>query len=205
MLQRVNEAFEAPWRITNELKRLAALPLIRLVFAANGVRWGRGWRIFGRPIIQRHRGSTIEIGDFADLRSWPRTNPLTPAHPVVLATRSSTAQISLGDYCWMTGAIVVAETSVQLGNRVFVGANVTIADTDFHPLDPEVRRSTPNAGLTAPVVIEDDVFIGMQSIILKGVTVGRGSVIGAASVVSRDVPPGTIVAGNPARVLRPVS
>jgi galactoside O-acetyltransferase len=60
------------------------------------------------------------------------------------------------------------------------------------------------AGKHAPVIIEDDVFVGMHSLILKGVTIGRGSVVGAGSVVSRDVPPGVIVAGNPAQVIRPI-
>jgi acetyltransferase-like isoleucine patch superfamily enzyme len=197
--------FDAPWRVTNELKRLAALPFVRLTFAVNGVKWGKGWRIFGRPIIQRYRGSTIEIGDYADFRSWPRTNPLVPMHPVVLATRSSHAVIRLGAHCGLTGSTIVAETSVWLGDRVFVGSNVTITDTDFHPLDASVRQQTPNRGETAPIIIEDDVFVGMNSLVLKGVTIGHGAVIGAGSVVTRDVPAGVIAAGNPARIIRPIT
>jgi acetyltransferase-like isoleucine patch superfamily enzyme len=71
-------------------------------------------------------------------------------------------------------------------------------DTDFHPLDPQARRLDTQPSKTAPVFIEDDVFIGTNSLILKGVIIGRGSVVGAGSVVRQDVPPGVVVAGNPA-------
>jgi acetyltransferase-like isoleucine patch superfamily enzyme len=93
---------------------------------------------------------------------------------------------------------------VVLGDRVLIGANVTLADTDFHPLTPEGRAADINAGKHAPIHISDDVFVGMNSLILKGVTIGQGSVVGAGSVVTRDVPARTIVAGNPARIVSDV-
>ena len=101
----------------------------------------------------------------------------------------------------MTGATIVAAERIEIGDRVFLGANATIVDTDFHPLDPQTRRIDVLAGRHAPVLIESDVFIGMNSLILKGVQIGTGSVIGAGSVVVRDVPPGVIAAGNPAQVV----
>lgn len=95
----------------------------------------------------------------------------------------------------------MADERIDVGDRVLLGANVLITDTDFHPLDPAVRRETPQAGARAPVVIEDDVFIGTQAVILKGVHIGRGAVVGAGAVVTRAVPAGAIVAGNPARIV----
>lgn len=95
--------------------------------------------------------------------------------------------------------MLVAAERIQIGQRVQVGANCTIADTDFHPLTAAGRAQDFLAGAhAAPITIEDDVFIGMQCLILKGVTIGRGSVVGAGSVVTRDVPAGVVVAGNPA-------
>jgi acetyltransferase-like isoleucine patch superfamily enzyme len=91
---------------------------------------------------------------------------------------------------------------VTIGDNVAVGTNSTIVDTDFHPVDPRLRRENPAKAKTAPVVIEDDVFIGMNCLILKGVTIGRGGVIGAGSVVTKSVPPGMLAVGNPARVAR---
>ena len=78
---------------------------------------------------------------------------------------------------------------------------MVICDTDFHPLDPQQRAAKSLDAKTAPITIADDVFIGMNALILKGVAIGAGAVIGAGSVVPRDVPAGAIVAGNPAQIL----
>ncbi len=200
----LRRAIAAPWLASNELRRRLILPYVRLLFAVYGIRWGRGWRILGVPIIQRYRGSRIELGDGLVLRSNRSSNPLAPNHPVVLATRNAGAVIRIGAGCGLTGATLVAAECIDIGQRVVVGANVTIVDTDFHPLDPAERERDMLAGEHRPVRIEDDVFIGMNSIILKGVTIGRGSVIGAGSVVTRDIPADSVAAGNPAGVIRPV-
>jgi acetyltransferase-like isoleucine patch superfamily enzyme len=102
----------------------------------------------------------------------------------------------------MTGGVLCAAERITIGNNVVVGANTTIIDTDFHPLNSIDRNLSPTEGIIAPVLIEDDVFLGMNSLILKGVTIGNGSVIGAGSVVTHDIPPRVIVAGNPARIIR---
>ncbi len=192
----------SPWKLANEVKRLLVLPFVRLLFLWSGIRWGNNWRIYGIPIIQKNRYSTLEIGARLMLRSSTHSNPLAPNRPVVLSTISAQARLEIGDDFGMTGGSVVCKSHIKIGNRVAVGANSIIADTDFHPLDPDERRRDFLAGATAPVVIEDDVFVGMQSIILKGVTIGSGSVVGAGSVVTRNVPPGVVVAGNPAQVIK---
>ena len=191
-----------PWVVALEMRRLLAWPVIRLQFAWHGVAWGRDWRIFGRPILQRHRGSQINVGDGLSLRSWPRSNPLAPTAPVVLSTRRADAELTIGDDCGFTGTTLVAADRVVIGDRVLVGGNASIVDFDFHPLTPEARAENINAGSAAPIVIEDDVFVGVDALILKGVTVGEGAVVGAGSVVTQDVSPRTVVAGNPATVVR---
>ena len=193
---------DMPWRLQNEVRRRAAIPYLKLVFALNGINWGRKWRVLGKPIIQRHRKSRIELGDGVVLRSWTESNPLVPIHPVVFSTRSDKAVISVGKDCGFTGTTIVAADRVQIGNRVQVGANTTIVDTDFHPLTPEGRKEDMANGKNKPVIIHDDVFIGMNCLILKGVEIGEGSVVGAGSVVSKHVPPRTMVGGNPARIIR---
>jgi len=198
-------ARQTPWKVFNELSRLWLLPRARLYFALVGVAWGRGWRLYGLPIIQKYHPSVLTIGDGAELRSTPRSNPLAPAHPVILSTRRANARLIIGAQFGITGGTICADDSITIGDRVIVGANTTITDTDFHPLDPIQRQKNPLAGATCPVVIGDDVFIGMNCLILKGVTIGASSVIGAGSVVVHDVPPGVIAAGNPARVIRPLS
>ena len=196
------DILDTPWKLVSELRRLLALPYVRFYFALNGVAWGRGWKVYGRPIIQRHRTSHLSIGQGLYLRSFPSSNPLGPYRPVILSTRSRNAVLRIGDDVGITGGTLCAARRIEIGDRVFIGANAIIVDTDFHPIDPEHRRQAPQDGAVAPVIIEDDVFIGMSSLILRGVHIGRGSVIGAGSVVTTSVPPGVICAGNPARVVR---
>jgi len=193
---------DTPWKVSNELWRMATHPWNRLLFFSHGIAWGRDWRFYGAPIIQRHRRSVMRFGSGLRLRSRVRSNPLGPVHPVILATRQAGARLEVGNDFAMTGGTLCAAERICIGDRVTVGANTTIIDTDFHPLDPAKRRSQPNDGNTAPVLIEDDVFIGMSCLILKGVTIGRGSVVGAGSVLTASVAAGSIVAGNPAVVLR---
>lgn len=196
---------QTPWKAINELRRYASLPLARLYFALHGVTWGAGWSVYGLPLIQRHAGSTIVIGRGLMMRNWFGSNPLGVTHRSILATWAAGARLELGDGVGLTGVTLVAQTQVSIGHRVFIGANTTICDTDFHPLRSDLRNQDPAAGNTRPIVIEDDAFIGMSVLVLKGSHIGRGSVVGAGSVVSGDVPPGTVVAGNPARVLRAIS
>lgn len=202
---KLRDALDTPWKARNELGRLLTYPWVRLFFATRGIRWEQGWKIYGTPIIMRHRRSRISFGPRLELRSTSYSNPLSPHHPVVLATWLPNAQLEIGSDFAITGGNLVAAEGIQIGNHVAVGANSTITDTDFHPLDPAARLVNHRVGATRPVIIEDHVFIGMNCLILKGVHIGAGAVIGAGSVVTRDVPAYTIVAGNPARPIRAIT
>ncbi len=191
-----------PWKAANEIRRLLEGPFIRAYFAAHGIAWGSGWRIYGHPIIQRHRGSRIIIGDGFEVRNWVASSPLGVAHPCILTTWSAGAVIAIGQGVGITGGAICANESIRIGDRVRIGTNCTIVDTDFHPLEASAGRPRPAAGLSSPVTIEDEAFIGMQVLILKGSRIGSGAVIGAGSVVAGEIPPRVIAAGNPARVIR---
>ena len=122
--------------------------------------------------------------------------------------------ITIGDWCFVgPGSRIWSGGSVTIGNRVLISHNVNVFDNDTHPFDAAARHRHFRAILThghpkdislneAAVVIEDDAWIAAGATVLKGVHVGTGAVVAAASVVTRDVPPYTIVAGNPARVIR---
>lgn len=124
-------------------------------------------------------------------------------------------EISIGDYCYVgEGTRIWSARSITIGDRVLISHNVNIFDTDTHPIDdPVARHAQYKAIITtghpreiemreAPIVIEDDALICCQSVILRGVHIGRAAVVGAGAVVTHDVPPYTVVAGNPARVVR---
>src|SRR5258708_15997554 len=91
-----------PWKALNEIRRLWLLPWARLYFAAVGVAWGIDWKIYGLPIIQKYRPSTLVIGAGAEVRSTARSNPLVPTHPVILSTRLANAPLVIGTHFGMT-------------------------------------------------------------------------------------------------------
>jgi acetyltransferase-like isoleucine patch superfamily enzyme len=204
MMHKIALIIDTPWKLANILKAKVIYPIARLQFALNGLPWGEDWKLYGLPIIQKHRHSTIIIGPGLSLRSSVRSNPLGPVHPVIFCTWQAGATLTIGSDFGMSGGSIVAAESITIGNCVAIGANTTIIDTDFHPLDARWRQEHPADARTAPIVIEDDVFVGMHCLILKGVRLGQGCVIGAGSVVTRDVPPGMIAAGNPAQILKRV-
>ena len=94
--------------------------------------------------------------------------------------------------------------SVRIGRHVLIATGVRIFDHNSHPIDPDLRRARApiTRGDIAPVVIHDDVWIGMEAVILKGVTIGRGAIVATGSVVTKSVPERVIVAGNPAKVVK---
>ncbi len=198
----IQQAIDMPWVAINEIRRIIAIPLYWSLFAVHGIQWKMGWHIYGMPIIQKFRNSEISIGKHAWLRSWKSSNPLIPNHPVTLSTRTKRAVIRIGEYANFTATIIVASNHIEIGDRVWIGSNTIIVDTDFHPLYPNQRLVSPSAANHSPVVIDDDVFIGMNCLILKGVHIGKCSVVGAGSVVTRNVPPNVIVAGNPAVIVK---
>jgi acetyltransferase-like isoleucine patch superfamily enzyme len=158
---------------------------------------------FSRYRSERPTG--LAIGDRVRVYTWTAFN-VEPA-----------GAIEIGDDTVLVGAVFMCADSIRIGRRVLISYHVTIADSDFHPLDPLERRrdaiaNAPSGdrGLrptyeTRPVVIDDDVRIGIGAIILKGVHIGAGARIGAGSVVTADVPPGAVVQGNPGRQIDPRS
>jgi acetyltransferase-like isoleucine patch superfamily enzyme len=124
-------------------------------------------------------------------------------------------QCRIGDFTLLNGALVMADEKIEIGSYCLISWNVGIADSDFHPLEPAQRlidaqalapyfkdRPARPKLITAPVKIGDNVWIGMNAVILKGVTVGENSVIAAGSVVTKSVEANTVVAGNPAVVVK---
>jgi acetyltransferase-like isoleucine patch superfamily enzyme len=128
------------------------------------------------------------------------------------------ATLHIGDHCHIQDAFLIAEEEIRIGNRVTIGFHATLVDSDFHPVGGEARLadtialSPINAGkmvrpgyVSRPIVIEDDVWIGPNAAILKGVTIGKGAIVEPGAVVTRNVPAGARVLGNPAQIVSPTS
>lgn len=172
-----------------------------------GVRFGSGVQFLGMPIVSLVPGSTIRLGDRVVLCSDSRFTALGVNHPVVLRTLRPGAEIFIGNDTGISGGTICSAVSVNISKECMFGANVTIADTDFHAIKPDNRRFNDNQGDIAcsPVTIGDNVFIGTGSIVLKGVNIGNNSVIGGGSLVIKNVSENTIVAGNPAAMIRTIN
>jgi len=122
---------------------------------------------------------------------------------------------TIGDFTLLNGALIMAEDKIDIGSHCLISWNVGIADSDFHPLEPAQRLIDAQALApffkdrparpklkTAPVRIADNVWVGMNAVILKGVTIGENSIVAAGSVVTKSIPPNTVVAGNPAVIVK---
>jgi len=164
-----------------------------------GVEIGEECVFYGRPIFRRLPEGSILIGERCVFRSARWSNQIGINRPCMITTVRRGARLRIGSDCGFSGAVVAAATEIQIGNHVLVGANVTITDSDWHGLQPDARDE---AGDSEAVHICDRVWLGLNVVVLKGVTIGKDSVIAAGSVVSASIPEGVIAAGQPARVLR---
>jgi len=113
-------------------------------------------------------------------------------------------KIKIGDNCGISGSTIYSWDSIKIGNYTRVGVNCKIIDNDFHPVELEYRHKALNEEHVrrAPIEIGNDCFIGMNSIILKGTTLGNNVIVGAGSVVHGKFPDNCIIAGNPAKIVK---
>jgi acetyltransferase-like isoleucine patch superfamily enzyme len=175
----------------------------RLLFRLKGIHLGKGSRFIGVPLTYLYPGSQITLGDNLEVRTAVISNFIGLNRRSIIATHDENARIVLGNQCGLSGVVIGAKESIILGNRVMVGANVLITDFDWHSLDPS-QRSAGVSSHSKPVIIEDNVFIGYSTTVLKGVHIGKNAVIGANSVVTKDIPANSIAVGNPCKVVSKV-
>ncbi len=171
-----------------------------------GVSWGEGFYLETAGVFRHFRSKVphaLRIGNYVSCYSG------------CSFSLGEKATCTVGDYTLLNGALIMAEERIEIGSYCLISWNVGIADSDFHPIDPAQRRidalalspflkDRPSRPVlrTAPVVIRDNVWIGMGAVILKGVTIGENSVVAAGAIVTKNVPPNVIVAGNPAKVVK---
>jgi acetyltransferase-like isoleucine patch superfamily enzyme len=173
-------------------------------------------RIFVKSSIETNKGCKIIINKDGRLslnKSWTRKNPF-PLHfamqenstiivngifsfyPMSRIYISKDAKLILGNGFVNSNAYIVCRKKISIGNRVVIGPNVVIRDTDDHILIPSDRSTDEEINIC------DNVWIGSNVIVLKGVTIGEGAVIAAGALVNKDIPPYALAGGVPARILR---
>ena len=150
---------------------------------------GNRVRVWGKPAVTA--AGTLRIGDRVRIFSVPARTELAV---------QGGATLDIGSETFINyGCSISAGELVRIGPRCNIGSHVIIMDNDFHSLDPDHRLDIPPS---APIILEENVWIGVRATVLRGVTIGAGSVVAAGSVVTKDVPPRTLVGGLPAKVIR---
>jgi acetyltransferase-like isoleucine patch superfamily enzyme len=174
-------------------------------------------RLLGKPTCEKH--DTARLGSAARIINMGKDSSLIRigASSIVdgnLLTFAHGGSITVGEWCYIgEGSRIWAAKQITIGNRVMISHNVNIFDSLTHPIAPDLRHQHFRAiAITGhpeqidlgelSVRIEDDAWIAAGAIVLRGVTIGKAAIIGAGAVVTDDVPPFAVAAGNPARVIR---
>jgi acetyltransferase-like isoleucine patch superfamily enzyme len=159
------------------------------------IEFGSKINFYGETIIYKRPGSIINLGNNLTFRSTNSSNLIGINRKCMISVLLPDAKIIIGDNCGFSGTVIGAFTSIILEDNVRCGANTLITDSDWHLDDPR-------SGIPSPILIKKNVWLGEGSKVLKGVTIGENSVIGAGSIVTKNIPANVIAAGNPCKVLK---
>ncbi len=173
-----------------------------LIFYLEGISIGKKHEIYGR-IFVKNLGKLV-IGDNFKANSGKRYNPIG-GDIILRLICLKDAELIIGSNVGISNSTIYCTTKITIEDEVVIGGGCKIWDTDFHSLNPNIRLTSLDKGgniKKSPICIKRNVFIGGGSVILKGVTIGENSVIGAYSLVSKDVPPNEIWGGNPAKFIK---
>ena len=174
------------------------------------VKYGKNLLLKGVPVIFNKGGATLEIGDNCTIKSSFLSNLVGLYSRTIVVTRAPGAYIKIGNNVGISGATIYARNGIEIGDNTAIGGNVKILDNDFHPIEVEERNRLlvdPNGGESKlipskPIKIGMNCFIGCNAIILKGAVLGDGCVVGAGAVVAGRFEANSVIAGNPAKVIR---
>ena len=184
--------------LTN-IKRAVDTLQMKVVFALHNI--SREGNVNLNGVFKIVGSGKLVLLEGCTINSGKRANPIGGDTRTVFSI-SSDATITIGERCGISNAAFVSNTSITLEKGVFIGG-VKLYDTDFHSIYYEERMRKIDPGIKSkPILIKEGAFIGAHSIVLKGVTIGKYSVIGAGSVITKDIPDNEVWAGNPARFIK---
>lgn len=177
-----------------------------ILMKLNGVVIDTGFKSQGIPYVDVYLGGSFIVGKNFKMNNGKRYNPIGRQQQCFFIVGKE-GQLKIGNNVGISSTAIVCDKYIQIGDFVKIGGNVVIYDTDFHALDPNLRResgSDDDNTNRQDVIIENNVFIGAHSTILKGVHIGENSIIGACSVVTKSIPDNEIWGGNPAKFIRQI-
>lgn len=175
-----------------------------ILLSLNGVTIGPGLKSRGIPSVDVSLGGKFSIGKNFNLNNGQKYNKIGRQQKCFFIVREK-GHLVIGNNVGISSTAIICDKYIQIGDFVKIGGNVVIYDTDFHALDSDLRNDKQadyNNTNQEAVIIENNVFIGAHSTILKGVRIGENSIIGACSVVTKSIPRNEIWGGNPAKFIR---
>lgn len=176
----------------------------KIFLKINKVKYGKNITLIGLPVIYKFKSSEITIGNNCTIRSSFLSNLIGLYQRTIIVARES-GEVIIGNNVGMSGTTIYARKSILIGDYCTIGANVKILDNDFHPVDPQARLNEDGSMIKSrDIIIGKNVFIGCNTIILKGTRIGDNCVIGAGSVVSGSFGNNVIIAGNPASEIKKI-
>lgn len=192
----------------NKYIHLLYNPVNKICFRLNGVQCGKGLKTRGKVYVMRHYESArITIGNGVRINSAKWANPIGCGNKTYLQVNEN-ANLVIGNNCGISNSAFTCEKEIVIEDNVTIGAGCHIYDTDFHPLkyDERVKKQYKDSPVKrSGIRICEGAFIGAGCFILKGVTIGKHCIVGAGSVVTRDIPDSEIWGGNPARMIRKIN
>lgn len=199
----LNKLFSAWDLIWIKLDFIKSTFYSRFSLSFQGCAAGKGLKTSGNCCFKARRAGSIRIGNHVTLLAGHRSNRVGLTNRVLLETLDE-GLISIGDHSGGSAVVISSRSSISIGEYVKMGGNVRIFDHDFHSLDSRIRRTKEdrNHVNSRPVSIGKEVFIGTNSTILKGVTIGERSIVAAGSVVVKSIPADEVWGGNPAKCIR---
>ena len=174
----------------------------RIMLKGNGVHYS-SFRTSGVPYVMVANGGKMSIGKGFAMNNGIQGNPIGCYDRCTFFVDKG-AVITIGENVGISQSSLISHCEITIGNNVKIGGGTSIYTSDFHSLDANIRCSSEDMHhrICAPVVIGDNVFIGAHCIILKGVSIGEKSIIGAGRVFTKNVPANQIWAENPAKLIR---
>lgn len=204
MFEHIKRALFLATFIPRKIKQRIYKYYNRYLFSLAGVHYGKNMNIGTKVTLKKYGGAKFVIGDDFVFTSGDSINPISRNIQGCIFVNNN-AKLSIGDDVGISSACIWCDESIVIGDHVRIGGDCIILDTDCHSINYIDRRqvdSDRNGTKTKPVRIGNDVLIGARTIVLKGVTIGDRSVIGASSVVTQNIPSDCIAVGNPCTIIR---
>lgn len=195
--------FRALLKLRTIFLNLKSKLIVSFLKSNKNIEIGKKLELKGTPLIDIKDDCFLLIEDSVTLNSQNRGYHVNMHSPIKLYADRKGAIIRIGANTRIHGTCIHAYESITIGKNCLIAANCQIFDGSGHDLSfSDVENRINTRGVSKPVLIEDNVWIGINSIILPGVTIGNGSVIAANSVVTKDIPPMVLAGGNPAKIIK---